>query len=61
MKKVWTTLALATLLIAGIGFAGCASKKCEACTDGSCAVCIEKGGCADCKAAGALCPAHAPK
>ena len=59
MKKALTVMALATLLVAGIGFAGCASKKC--CPDGSCVSCIEKSDCADCKAAGALCAAHAPK
>ena len=58
-KKALTMLALATLMVAGFGFAGCAGKKC--CTDGSCAACIEKSDCADCKAAGALCPAHQPK
>ena len=57
MKKALTVMALATLLVAGIGFAGCASKKC--CPDGSCTACLDK--CPDCKAAGAPCAAHAPK
>ncbi|MCK6479910.1 MAG: hypothetical protein HUU06_03740 [Planctomycetaceae bacterium] len=48
MRKAFTTLALAALLAAGAGLAGCASSKC---CDGNpaCEKCMAaKPGCADC-------------
>ena len=71
MKKAFTTLALALLLVAGAGLAGCASSckddaaKCADCgcpdckaMGGACDKCKEmmKSACADCKAAGGMCP-----
>ena len=72
MKKAFTTLALAALLVAGAGLTGCASccgkdaaAKCADCgcpdckaMGGACDKCKEmmKSACADCKAAGGMCP-----
>jgi hypothetical protein len=52
MKRAFTTLAVAALLFAGAGLAGCASKKC--CADGM-GACCQKAECAGCKAAGGMC------
>ena len=47
MRKAFTTLALAALLLAGAGLAGCASKCCDG--NPPCAECQHKMDCADCK------------
>jgi hypothetical protein len=47
MRKALTTLAMAALLLAGAGLAGCASKCCDG--NPPCADCRAKMGCPDCK------------
>jgi hypothetical protein len=58
MKKAFTVFALAALMFAGAGLAGCCATKC---CDGNppCAKCTEKGAmaCEGCKAAGGMCEA----
>jgi hypothetical protein len=59
MKKAFTVFALAALMFAGAGLAGCASGKC---CDGNpaCEKCAGKGdaaACEGCKAAGGMCEA----
>ena len=55
MKKAFTVFALAALMFAGAGLAGCAATKCCGSEPGKC--CKDAASCADCKAAGGMCEA----